>query len=160
LTRRSWILAFLAGWLGYLVADFWTHAVLLAAWWRATEAYWLPPLELFHRIPFAYVSFGIYTFGALWLTVRVLGLRPALGRTIGFGALLGLVMGAVAGLANYSVFPMPWTSLLVWPGSMAIAIILQNTLFPTTARGDSGIAGSPHAAHAVPVDQDRATMHS
>ena len=171
MTFRFWAFAILAGWLAYLVADFWTHAVLLSSWWRATEAHWLPPPELFRRIPYAYVSFGIYTTGALWLTVRLFGPQPSLGRAVGFAAALGLVVGGAGSLANYSVFSVPWSSLLVWPASMAvasaaavfaavlvlrskhpgrrllgvgaaaigavaIAVLLQNTFFPTPAWDD------------------------
>ena len=48
-----------ASW-SYIVLDFLMHAVVLAPWWRATEAFWLPPLELAKRIPFAYGAFVIY----------------------------------------------------------------------------------------------------
>jgi hypothetical protein len=48
-----------ASW-SYIVLDFMIHAVILASWWRATGVFWLSPLELARRIPFAYGAFALY----------------------------------------------------------------------------------------------------
>ena len=110
-----------AAWLAYLVIDFLTHAVFLAPWWQGTESYWLPPAALFRMIPFAYLAFAIYATGLVWLMVRVGGPRPTLAMSLRIGAVVGLAFGSTSALANYSVFPMPTSMLLVWPVSVTIA---------------------------------------
>lgn len=115
--------AAVAAWLTYVVIDFLTHAVLLSPWWRATESFWLPPMQLAKRIPFAYLSFALYAAGLVWLMARLLGSRPSTAHAARFGALAGLLVGVVQALANYSVFAMPPSALLVWPGSVALASV-------------------------------------
>ena len=114
----------LAGWFAYLSADFLTHAVILAPWWRATESYWLEPTQLFARIPFAYGAFAIYVTAILWLVTRLFGRRPAAGKAAVFGAVAGALFGAASGLANYSILPTPVSALLVWPASAAFASVV------------------------------------
>lgn len=57
--RRAFLAAATGAWCTYLVLDFMAHAVFLASYWRATETYWLPPLQLFRRIPLAYAVFAV-----------------------------------------------------------------------------------------------------
>ena len=57
--------AVVSAWLVFLLLDFLAHAVILAAWWRATEAYWLPPMELFKRIPFGDAAFALFVVGVM-----------------------------------------------------------------------------------------------
>jgi hypothetical protein len=119
--RQTFLPAVLAGWCVYLLLDFLTHAVFLASWWERTESYWLPPLELFRRIPFGYASFAIYCAALTWLLVRLYGERLNIRRGARFGAVAGLVSGAAGVLATYSAFPMPVEALLVWPVSVVVA---------------------------------------
>ncbi len=112
-----------AGWLAYVVIDFLTHAVFLAPWWRATGSYWLQPIELFRQIPFAYLAFAIYVICVMWLVVRLIGPRPAPARTLWFGAVAGIAFGSTSVLAQYSVFPVPVSAMLVWPVSVTIASV-------------------------------------
>jgi hypothetical protein len=109
--------AVLAAWCGYLALDFLTHAVFLAPWWRATETFWLPPADLFRRIPFGYGSFLMYCAAVAWLLDRIYGDRLRVSRGARFGAAAGFVTGAATALGAYSVFRMPASSLLVWPVS-------------------------------------------
>jgi len=111
----------LAGWLAYLVIDFLMHAVLLVPWWRVTESYWLPPEALFRRIPYAYLAFAIYVACLMWLLVRLFGSRPTMRSSLCLGAIAGVLFGSASVLATYSVFPMPRSSLLVWPASATVA---------------------------------------
>ncbi|HUF48748.1 MAG TPA: hypothetical protein VMM93_13105, partial [Vicinamibacterales bacterium] len=69
--RRDVAPAALSAWLIFLAIDFLAHAVILADWWRATEAYWLPPMELFKWIPFGYGAFAILVGTMTWLLVRL-----------------------------------------------------------------------------------------
>jgi hypothetical protein len=112
--------ATVAAWCGYVVIDFLTHAIFLASWWRATESYWLPPVELFRRIPFGYASFAIYCAVLSWLLVRLYGERLDLPKGLRFGAIAGLVSGVGSVLGTYSAFPMPASALLVWPASITL----------------------------------------
>ena len=128
--------AALAGWLAYVAVDFLTHAVFLAPWWRATEAYWLPPAGLVARIPFGYGAFAIYVAGVMWLVVRIIGPRPQPARAIRFGAVTGLVFGSASGLANYSVFAMPTSAILVWPASVTIASVAAVAAGVSTLHAD------------------------
>lgn len=116
--------AAMGAWLGYLVVDFLTHAVFLASWWRATETYWLPPLELFRRIPLGYASFAIYCAALAWLINRLYHGRVSLVKGLRFGAIAGLVSGVASVLGTYSAFRMPPSALAVWPAS----IIFESTV--------------------------------
>jgi hypothetical protein len=119
----------IAAWFIYLSIDFLLHAVILSTWWKDTAVYWLSPEDLFRMIPFGYASFAIYCGALTWLLVRLLGDRRTLGNAGKFGAIAGLVYGVNTILANYSVFSMPSSFLLVWPGS----IIIESTLACATA---------------------------
>ena len=104
-----------AAWWSYLVVDFLTHAVFLASWWRATEAYWLAPAELLKRIPFGYASFAVYCAVLTWLLVTLPGKRATLGAAMRFGAAAGFVFGVANALGGYSIMRMPYSFLLVGP---------------------------------------------
>jgi hypothetical protein len=111
--------------------------VLLADWWRATEAYWLPPMELFRRIPVGYGAFGILAGTMTWLLVRLRGPRPSMPEAMRFGALAGLLSGAGTVMAASSILRMPGSILVVLfatIGVLIIGIVLQNLFFPTAAR--------------------------
>jgi hypothetical protein len=123
LTARALVPAAIAAWIAYVGADFLTHAVVLAPWWRSTESYWLPPATLFARIPFAYVGFALYSLSLVWLMMRLLGPRPARGAAFRVGSTAGVIVGFISGLTAYSVFPMPASALLVWPLSVTVASI-------------------------------------
>ena len=108
-----------ASW-SYIVLDFLLHAVVLAPWWRATQAFWLPPLELAKRIPFAYGAFVIYCASLTVLLTVVRGEQPLVLTGLRFGAFVGIVFGVTSALGAYSVVEMPISFLLVGPGTTAI----------------------------------------
>ena len=108
-----------ASW-SYIVLDFLLHAVVLARWWRATQASWLPPLELAKRIPFAYGAFVIYCASLTVLLTAVRGEQPPVLTGLRFGAFVGIVFGVTSALGAYSVVQMPISFLLVGPASTAI----------------------------------------
>jgi hypothetical protein len=112
--------ATLAAWLVFLVLDFLAHAVVLAAWWRATESYWLPPMELFRRIPFGYGAFALLVGTMTWLLVRLRGPQPIVRDALRFGALAGLLAGAGSVMGAYSILPMPASTLVVWTVSTVV----------------------------------------
>jgi hypothetical protein len=109
-----------AAWLIYLAIDFFLHAVIFAHWWKTTEKYWRSPQELFRFIPFAYASFAIFCLVLTWLFVRIYRDRRTFGAACRFGAISGLVFGISIIFANYSVFRMPASALLVWPAAFLI----------------------------------------
>jgi len=117
---RSLFAAAVSAWLITLAVDFVLHAAILASWWQTTQDYWLPPMTLFQNIPFAYVSFALYCGSLVWALTRFYGPRLSLRQGLQFGAIAGLVFGTMAILANYSVFPLPISALLVWPLSTTI----------------------------------------
>ena len=108
-----------ASW-SYIVLDFMIHAVILASWWRATGVFWLSPLELTRRIPFAYGAFALYCAGLTVLLTVVHGKKPLLLTGLRFGALVGIVFGVISSLEAYSILKMPASFLLVGPASTAI----------------------------------------
>ena len=118
--KQAIVPAVVAALWSFVVLDFLVHAVVLASWWRATQAFWLPPLELAKRIPFAYSAFAIYSVGlCLFLKgahreqLRVLtGLR--------LGALVGFAFGLMSALGWYSAVRIPASFLVVGPVSTAI----------------------------------------
>jgi hypothetical protein len=111
------VAAAIAAFFAWLGADFLVHAGALAPWWRATADFWHPPADLFRLIPFAYLSFALTSIVLVWLVIRLEGPRPRPRRVVGLGAGLGLFLGISSALANYSVVPMPVSTLLVWPAS-------------------------------------------
>jgi hypothetical protein len=126
-SKVPWASTGIAAYWSFLVVDFLLHAVVLASWWRSTGGYWLPPADLFRRIPFGYASFLIYAGALVWLLVRLHGRRPGMARAARFGAVAGGIAGISWGLATYSVFSMPASALLVWP----VATILESVLAAT-----------------------------
>ena len=118
--RHSLLPAGLSAWFAYLALDFLFHAVVLASWWRATEAYWLPPEALLRLIPLGYASFAAYCAALTWLLKRLYGERLTAALGLRFGAGIGLAFGTTFILASYSVFRMPVSSLLLWPLSIVI----------------------------------------
>jgi len=117
--RSHLVAAALSAWLAYVAVDFLLHAALLASWWQTTASFWLPPFELFLRIPFGYGSFLIYCVALTWLLKHVDGHSVSVARWARFGTLAGLVYGTASVLAMYSVVPVPLSAMLVWPGSAA-----------------------------------------
>ena len=113
--------AAVGAWLTYLPLDFLLHASFLAKWWHATEASWLPPLELARRIPIAYCAFGLYSAGLSWLLVAVHGRRPGIVTGLRFGTLVGALFGLSSTLGMYSLLPIPTSFLLVGTASTTIA---------------------------------------
>ena len=122
-SRSTFIPAVLSAWLSFLVLDFLVHAVFLAAWWKSTEAYWLPPAALFQMIPFGYGSFAIYCAGMVWLQRRLLGSLPGMLASIRLAAIIGMAFGCSSVLATYSILRMPQSALLVWPLSLLVESI-------------------------------------
>ena len=109
-----------AGWCAYVAIDFLTHAVFLSHWWRATAVFWLPPAQLFRRIPFAYASFALYAAGLVWLLLRYFGHPPPTFQAARLSLVVGLFLGTLQALANHSVLSLPASALLVWPLSVSI----------------------------------------
>lgn len=126
-SKVPWVTAGIAAYWSFLVVDFLLHAVVLAPWWRSTGDYWLPPADLFRRIPFGYASFLIYVGALMWLLVRLHGRRPGIVPAARFGAIAGGIAGFSWGLATYSVFSMPASALLVW----SVSTILESVLAAT-----------------------------
>jgi hypothetical protein len=112
--------AALGAWFAYLVLDFLTQAVILASWWRAAEAFALPPLEMLRRIPFGYGSAAVYCGALVWLLFRLYGERVQVATGLRFGAGAGLVVGLASAFGVYSVFLVPSSYLLVGPGSSVL----------------------------------------
>ena len=128
-TGHRFIAAALAAWFAYVAIDFLLHAAIFATWWKTTEAYWLPPEELFRFIPLGYAVFAMYCVVLTWLYIRLFGDRRSLGVAFRFGAIAGLVFGSMFVLANYAVFRMPASSLLVWP----VSFLVESTAACATA---------------------------
>ncbi len=118
--NRAVVAAATGAFWSYIVLDFLMHAVVLAPWWRATEAFWLPPFELTTRIPFAYSAFATYCVSLTGLLAALRGEEPPVLTGLRFGALAGIVFGSTSALGTYSVVRMPMSFLLVGPVSTAI----------------------------------------
>ena len=118
--RSAVLPAAVAAWWSYVVLDFVTHAVVLASWWRSTQTYWLPPPELFRRIPIGYASFALYSAALTWLLARLYGERPGVRIGLRFGATAGLAFGLMSALGAYSLFRLSKSFLLVVPASTTV----------------------------------------
>jgi hypothetical protein len=119
--NRGIMPAAVGAWLTYLVLDFLVHALFLAKWWHATEASWLPPVELARRIPIASGGFAVYCAGLIWLLVAVYGQLPTIVTGLRFGALVGVLFGLASTLGMYSLLPVPAPFVLVGTASTAFA---------------------------------------
>lgn len=112
--------AVFGAWLAYVAADFFTHAVILADWWRSTSDAWLAPQELFRRIPYGYASFALYCAGLVWVG-RYAGVfaKGSSPRIFVYGLVAGAAYGLASGTALYSVVDAPASSIAVWSFSAA-----------------------------------------
>ncbi len=104
----------------YVVLDFLMHAVVLAPWWRATHAFWLPTAELAGRIPLAYLAFAIHCGSLTGLLTVLHGEKPTVFNGLRLGAFVGIVFGVTSTLGAYSVIRLPASFLLVGPASTAV----------------------------------------
>jgi hypothetical protein len=125
--RSHVVPAFVAALWSYVVLDFVIHAVVLAFWWRATESFWLPPLELAKRIPFAYTAFAVHCLVLCLILWRVPGEISRVSRGLILGALLGLAWGIASALGVYSIVRAPLSFLLVGPASTTICSATAGT---------------------------------
>jgi hypothetical protein len=116
---RGVIAGAVAGWWSYVVVDFAIHAVVLESWWRSTQSYWIPPVEMARRIPFAYLAFAMYCLGLSWVVVAMRGQPLRVSQGFRVGALAGAAFGAMSALGAYSVVRLPVSFLVVGPGSTA-----------------------------------------
>jgi hypothetical protein len=105
----------------YVVLDFLSHAVMLAGWWRATEAFWLPPADLARRIPVAYGVFAIYCASLTVLLEALHGKQPPVSAGLRLGALVGLIFGFTSALGMYCLVRVPLSFLLVGPLGTTVA---------------------------------------
>jgi len=87
-----------AAWWTYVAIDFVIHAALLESWWQSTAAFWLPPVELAKRLPFAYAGLALYCVSLCWLMVRIRIGLPRVADGLRVGAACGAVFGSVAAL--------------------------------------------------------------
>lgn len=126
--RRSFLAAATGAWCTYLVLDFMAHAVFLASYWRATQTYWLPPLQLFRRIPLAYAVFAVQCAVLTWLLRRLYPERLSVATGLRFGSLAGLFFGTSSALGSYSLFRMPPSALIVWPASTTVEWAIAGTV--------------------------------
>jgi hypothetical protein len=134
LSLRRLIIITLLSWVSQIIFDFFQHAGLFARLWIESRAAFLPPEELFKRIPLGYLSFLIASSMLVWLMVRlgISGWKQ--------GALFGLKLGAflsctyVVGMA--SGFPIkPALLIAILFGSTAQCAI-------ATAVIGSGMSGA------------------
>jgi hypothetical protein len=134
LSLRRLILITLLSWFSQIIFDFFQHAGLFARLWIESRAAFLPPEELFKRIPLGYLSFLITSSMLVWLMVRlgISGWKQ--------GALFGLKLGAflscsfVVGMA--SGFPIkPALLIAILFGGWAQAAIAAGVI-------GSGVGGA------------------
>jgi hypothetical protein len=134
--RWALLPAALAAWLIYLALDFLSHAVLLAAWWRETADYWLPPLELFKRIPLGYASFAAYCAGLTWLLVRLYGHRVAVGTGLRFGLVAGAAFGLTTTLGAASILDVPNSYVILAPTTLTLESAVAGAVAAWVVRGE------------------------
>jgi hypothetical protein len=113
--------AAIGAWFSYVVLDFLTHAVVLAGWWRATEAFWLPPADLARRIPVAYGVFALYCASLTVLLDALHGKQATVFTGLRIGALVGVLFGMTSALGMYCVVRVPVSFMLVGPVSTTVA---------------------------------------
>jgi len=136
MSLRPILPAALAAWLGYLAADFLTHAVILASYWRETEDYWLPPMEMFRRIPFGYGSFAVYCLALTWLLARLYGEQVTLPVGLRFGLVAGVTFGLTTALGTYSLLRLPLSYFVVAPTTTALESTVVGGLAAWVLRGE------------------------
>jgi hypothetical protein len=134
LSVRRLITITLLSWLSQIIFDFFQHAGLFAKLWIESRAAFLPPEELFKRIPLGYLSFLITSSMLVWLMVRlgISGWKQ--------GALFGLKLGAFLScsyvLGAASGFPIK--------PALLVAILFGSTAQSAITAGvvGSGVSGA------------------
>ena len=109
-SRIAWIL--LLCWFSILGFDLFQHAGIFAGLWLESQSAFLPPEELWNRIPLGYLSFLLSAFLLAWLMLRLHITGAYAGARFGLkiGGLLS--MGMVLGIA--SGFPVHTELLIAW----------------------------------------------
>ena len=104
--RRFVLTTFLA-WLVFLMLDFLVHAVILNSFWARECPALKTKEELFHLIPFGYLSFLILTIMIGWLYTRLFKSSGDVKKGLAFGA----IAGGLFALSNF----FGWYSFLNLP---------------------------------------------
>jgi len=100
------------GWFSALGFDLFQNAGLFAKLLLDSQSAFLPPEQLFRRIPMGYMAFLLATILMIWLQAKL----ETYGweRGVGFGLKFGLLSEAALVLGNYSLFPVPVPLLFAW----------------------------------------------
>ena len=111
MNRRALVIILLS-WLAMVAWDFLLHGGLLACFYVADDAFLLPPLEAFQRIPLGYAAFLIIAVFIYWLLPR-LELQDGRAAFV-FGLKLGAFMWGAQMLALYSISTIQLDTALAW----------------------------------------------
>ena len=109
---RFFLTAFFAL-LVFLVLDFLAHAVLLNSFWEQGLPALRPKGELFHLIPFGYLSFLTLTLLLGWLYMRIFETNGNAKKGLAFGTFCGGMLAVSIFLGWYSFLNLPPLFLLL-----------------------------------------------
>ena len=116
----------LLSWLGVLGIDFFAYGGVFAGLFREENSFFLPPSELFRRIPAGYLSFLLMVGFLVWMMVRfdTRGWRDGLK----LGCLVGAVVGGSHLMGLWSIAPAPLRLLLIWWGVQVVELGVAGTI--------------------------------
>lgn len=104
---RRFVLATFLAWLVFLMLDFLAHAVILNSFWDNEYQALKTKEELFHLIPFGYLSFLILTILIGWLYARLFKSNGNAKKGLAFGALAGGLFALSNFFGWYSFLNLP-----------------------------------------------------
>lgn len=130
---RRLVAVVLLSWLTMSACDLLQHAGLFAQLWIDSKDAFLPPEQLFQRLPLGYLSFLLSTILLTWVMLRI-GVSGGWGGTV-FGLKFGLLLSAANVLGMASGFPVtgPLLVAIFFGGIAQYAIV--------AAIAGSGLAG-------------------
>lgn len=102
----------LLGWLAQVGFDLFQHAGIFAQLWLESQSTFLPPTELFRRIPLGYLSFLVSTVFLAWLMLQLKIVGSKAGAL--FGIKIGSFLSASMVLGMASGFPIKFPLLVAW----------------------------------------------
>jgi hypothetical protein len=112
LSSKRLVFIIVLGWFSMLGFDLFQNAGLFAKLLLDSKSAFLPPEQLFRRIPVGYLAFLLSTILLTWLQARL----EAYGwkRGVRFGLKFGLLSASALAFGNYSLFPVPVPLLFAW----------------------------------------------
>ncbi len=108
---KRFVLAIIAVFLAWSVADYIIHGVLLASSYEATASLWRPMGEM--KMGVMYLAVFISAVAFVLIFSRLFS-RKGIAAGLKYGLLFGIATGVSMGYGSYSVMPIPYHMAFTW----------------------------------------------